>query len=293
MKRHPSVLFGLLLVGIGALLLLQQTGAIDEDVGLGPLILMVVGGWLFLARLSAGSRWGNAGGYVVPLVLFGIGLVLFLRDTGAIGEDVDVWPVILIAIGVGVVLGALPTRRGDEGTARSERVAVPLQGASEARVVIKHGAGELRVRSGAAVGSVGGGRFGGAGHHPVVAQRPIGPQSPAALTERSLFSTASIRAALSRDERTGIAEMMSLTLLLMTLGVQAPAPDAPAAATQAETPAAAPGDKRICRRIAATGSLIRKQRECRTRAEWDLLASAARKNGEQMQQDNSGRPAGL
>jgi hypothetical protein len=87
--------------------------------------------------------------------------VLFMRDIGAIDQDIEVWPVVLIAVGVGIVLTAIPASRGrSDEKGRSEQVAVPLQGATEARVVLKHGAGRLRVGSEASAGSVLEGRFG-------------------------------------------------------------------------------------------------------------------------------------
>lgn len=49
----------------------------------------------------------------------------------------------------------------------------------------------------------------------------------------------------------------------------------PAAAAE---PAADP-NKRICRRFAATGSMIPSRRECRTAAEWDRLAEANQAQG--------------
>lgn len=55
----------------------------------------------------------------------------------------------------------------------------------------------------------------------------------------------------------------------------------PAAASQA-APAPAPGERRICKRSAPSGSLIETRRECHTRAEWDRIAQAARTEGQDM-----------
>lgn len=77
-----------------------------------------------------------------------------------------------------------------------------------------------------------------------------------------------------------------LTVAILALApVQTTAPAAPNA-----PPAA---DRRICKRMAATGSLVRRRKECRTKAEWDLIASAARENGQDMVDRNSGRPSGM
>jgi hypothetical protein len=51
-----------------------------------------------------------------------------------------------------------------------------------------------------------------------------------------------------------------------------------AAAPVAAEPAADP-NKRVCRRFAATGSMIPSRRECRTAAEWNRLADAAQAQG--------------
>lgn len=139
--RNHSILWALLLIGVGVLLLLRNSGAIDEDVRIWPLIVMGIGVWLLLERLAFGGRLG--GGFVWPLILIALGGVFFLQDTGTIGEDVSLWPVILIAIGVGIVLSAVPGRRLPPVTSES----VPLGGATSARVVIDHGAGRLSVRS--------------------------------------------------------------------------------------------------------------------------------------------------
>ena len=57
------------------------------------------------------------------------------------------WPILLIAVGAWIVIGAF--RRG---SGKSEIVAVDLQGAREMSVRIGHGAGQLRVGAGAASG---------------------------------------------------------------------------------------------------------------------------------------------
>ncbi|WP_448502370.1 hypothetical protein [Sphingomonas sp.] len=41
-------------------------------------------------------------------------------------------------------------------------------------------------------------------------------------------------------------------------------------------------EKMICKRSKVTGSLVRKQRDCRTKAQWAAIADAAREDGENM-----------
>lgn len=64
----------------------------------------------------------------------------------------------------------------------------------------------------------------------------------------------------------------------MTQAGTAPQPVAAPAPAEAAAPPAAP-NKRICRRFAATGSMIPSRRECRTAAEWDRLAEANQAQG--------------
>lgn len=71
-----------------------------------------------------------------------------------------------------------------------------------------------------------------------------------------------------------------MSLLLVALSIMAPQ--------------AAPGDtevkkeRRICRKIVDTGSLIRGKRECRTASEWDKLAQAARSGSQYIVDQNAG-----
>ena len=84
-------------------------------------------------------------GFGAPLVILAIGVTFFLQDVGAISTDITIWPVVLIAVGVAIVLSAVPARgRRAWGPVRET---VPLDGAASARVVVKHGAGRLTVTS--------------------------------------------------------------------------------------------------------------------------------------------------
>jgi hypothetical protein len=142
MQRNRSILWALLLIGIGVVLLLRNAGTIPEDVRIWPIVLIAIGVWLFVERLLFGGWW--QGSFAGALVLIAIGGVFFLQDVGAVSEDTSVWPVILIAIGLAIVLSAIPSRGR-----RSEpvRETVPLDGATSALVVVRHGAGRLTVAS--------------------------------------------------------------------------------------------------------------------------------------------------
>ncbi|OYY68921.1 MAG: hypothetical protein B7Y44_07675 [Sphingomonadales bacterium 28-55-16] len=52
------------------------------------------------------------------------------------------------------------------------------------------------------------------------------------------------------------------------------------------------GEKILCRRVAETGSLVRKSKKCYTRAQWDRIAEAAKANATKMQSDHMSGPAG-
>lgn len=54
------------------------------------------------------------------------------------------------------------------------------------------------------------------------------------------------------------------------------------AAASAPPPAPNPADKIVCRRILETGSLVKGQRVCHTRAEWARLADLGRRDAEDL-----------
>ena len=141
MHRNRTILWALLLIGVGVFLLLRNAEVIPDDVEVWPLILVAIGVWLLLERALFGGGWG--GGYVWPVLLIAVGAVLFLQDLDALPDEDIVVPVIVIAIGLGLALSAVSQRRG----AVEEDVAVPLEGATEASIRIDHGAGRLRLTS--------------------------------------------------------------------------------------------------------------------------------------------------
>jgi len=73
--------------------------------------------------------------------------------------------------------------------------------------------------------------------------------------------------------------MTSRYVLVAALIACAPTLAAAQTPAPAATPAAAAKDaqsERVCRKESETGSLVRKRKVCRTRAEWDALAQASR-----------------
>ncbi len=64
-------------------------------------------------------------------------------------------------------------------------------------------------------------------------------------------------------------------------------------AAMAQTPPAQPeAEKKICRKTPEIGSLVKKTRQCFTRAEWARIAEAARTHTQYIQDGGTGRPAG-
>lgn len=86
------------------------------------------------------------------------------------------------------------------------------------------------------------------------------------------------------------------TLLVAALAVCAvPALAAEPAKSMVEpqnTGASAESQKVLCKKIAETGSLVKRTKVCLTRAQWNRSAENNRRYGEQLQDDLRGRPAG-
>ena len=143
MRRQGSLFLGLILVGLGAIFLLDALDVWPDDASTWPGILIVIGVAMAgdqLFRKESVSWFG-------PLVLIGLGTFFLLRDFDIV-ESEFMWPAILIAAGIALLIGA--TRRG---TVETSSIDIPLEGASHARVRIDHGGGELRIGSLAALSS--------------------------------------------------------------------------------------------------------------------------------------------
>lgn len=91
------------------------------------------------------------------VVFIAIGIALWI----AMAIQVNVWrlilPTLLIILGLRMLLAA-PRR------ARIQEATIPLEGAEQARIRLKHGAGELTVRAGAGPTSLLSGSFSGGAH---------------------------------------------------------------------------------------------------------------------------------
>lgn len=80
------------------------------------------------------------------IILLLVGLLLLLSNLGIIAVDIwsAIWAVLLIVMGLGI-LWSVVSGSGAQG----EEALIPLEGASQARIRITHGAGRLRIGAGA------------------------------------------------------------------------------------------------------------------------------------------------
>lgn len=156
MRSNRSVLFAFLLIAVGVVLLLQEMDVIPDDVSVWPIVLIGAGVLMFVERVAGGGAWGS--GFVFPLILVALGTGFLLKDTGVLDDDQGLAPLVVIAVGAALVLGALPAR----ASAMAER-GVPLEGATRARIEIEHGAGALRIGPHIGGSNLLEGRFAGGG----------------------------------------------------------------------------------------------------------------------------------
>jgi hypothetical protein len=87
------------------------------------------------------------------------GFLLLLDNLGLLPVRMwdMLWPALLIAFGVWILVGSLTSRRFVE----EEHVVIPLEGAARANLRINHGAGRIRLRSGSSLAELVEGDFGG------------------------------------------------------------------------------------------------------------------------------------
>jgi hypothetical protein len=152
------------LIGLGLVFLVRQALQLDWSEAW-PLFLVLVGTADLVSRAVRGgvrSR-GVAGiwSFTWPVVLIAAGIVLILSTTGNLGQGpidliANAWPWVLVGLGAWFLIGALLPSGGSV----VEQLAIPLAGATDARVRIRFGAGELSVGP-AAVGMLVDGRFTG------------------------------------------------------------------------------------------------------------------------------------
>lgn len=163
--RRGSLVGATWLIGIGVLFLVKQ--GLDLSWGEAwPLWIILLGIATFVSAMIDGRfRATGLWAFTWPIVWIIAGVVLFLSTTGRLGPDAgDLiakwWPFALIILGVWFLIGAVaPVGRG-----LTESIVLPLDGAADANVRIRFGAGTLTTHA-AASGNLVDGTFAGGGSH--------------------------------------------------------------------------------------------------------------------------------
>ncbi len=142
------------LIGIGLVFLLQRI--LDIPWGQAwPMFIIVVGvASLISLLIGLGYRRRWFASLAWPLFLIVAGVLLLLSTTGNLGVGpADLvsrwWPVAVIGLGAWLLVAALiPGQRvagGERDSSGADRVELPLDGAGDAHVKLRFGAGELYV----------------------------------------------------------------------------------------------------------------------------------------------------
>ena len=102
-------------------------------------------------------REPSPGALIGGIVLLIIGGAFLLRNAGIIRVDWSIiWPAILVAIGVVIIVWALQARRAGDGPVGNGEasLSVPVAGASRLELSMRVGAGHYRLAGGAAPGAL-------------------------------------------------------------------------------------------------------------------------------------------
>ena len=170
-SRRGPIVGATWLIGLGVVLLVRQAFALEWSEAW-PLFVILLGAVGLVTTLLDGVRGlGGLWSFTWPVFWIGVGAVLLASTTGNLGQGPlelieQWWPVALIALGAWFLIGAFIPRQ-----APNESLVVPLDGAPDAAIRIKFGAGELAAARAAAGNLIDGRFFGG------VVLRRDGPRS--------------------------------------------------------------------------------------------------------------------
>ncbi|HLN92860.1 MAG TPA: DUF5668 domain-containing protein [Thermoanaerobaculia bacterium] len=107
-KRVTAAVFGVILIGLGGIFILQNLGMVDAgDIGSWwPVVLIGFGISSLVAPRDAGDSAGGA-------ILTALGGFFLLHKLDVIDWRFrDVWPVFLVLAGISLILRSLAERRG-------------------------------------------------------------------------------------------------------------------------------------------------------------------------------------
>ena len=157
-SRRGPIVGATWLIGLGVVLLIRQALALEWTEAW-PLFVILVGAVGVVTTLLNGvhgpaSLWS----FTWPVLWIVVGAVLLASTTGYLGQGPlelidEWWPVVLIVLGIWFLIGAFVPRQGP-----NEALVVPLDGATDASIRIRFGAGELATVR-AAQGNLVDGRF--------------------------------------------------------------------------------------------------------------------------------------
>lgn len=150
--RRGSFVAATWLIGLGLVFLVREFADLGWTQAW-PLFVILVGVASFVSRIAQGglsplaAPWALTGSVAWTI----IGVILLASTTGNLGkgpiELIDEWwPWLAVALGIWYLIGAVVPR----GSGPTESLALPLDGASEAVVRIRFGAGTLSVGAAAA-----------------------------------------------------------------------------------------------------------------------------------------------
>ena len=102
---RSRIAWGVGLVALGVLLLLRELDVLP-DVSLWSAFVLALGLWLL-----GGAIVGRHRAWIWTVGVVAAGVLLILRDVDALPDDFSLWPVAVIAIGVGILADAFAGRR--------------------------------------------------------------------------------------------------------------------------------------------------------------------------------------
>ncbi len=108
-RTRDPLFWGLLLIAIGGLFLLKNLNLLNSGIfAWWPVLVLFAGLWL----LSRGLLRQQGGGTVGGTLLLGLGTFWLLLSLGVVGHSLF-WPVVFIALGLGLLMRSLTRLRSE------------------------------------------------------------------------------------------------------------------------------------------------------------------------------------